>query len=412
MKSELEITMENMGCLAQADALLNQLEEITDPVKNLDIGREEFTDMVFSGCDSKPQALTQNASNLLAPMLYESDKNEKVGFCLEVKVEEGSEMNEKNKLKFDKSWNFINPETNKKIEMQNTRTDEVDRITDETELIIEVVVFEGTCPTERTLFGIHYDTQKGFYRNQKRSLLQSHSFSILGSQKLTQLSDIIREKCRFSNEFLPSTNLEQPNEQQIGELNQGNFFMIEENFYADYRSNRADVSIEMRRWLNTAEASQTKIGQRMKERAETDPRFIAFAPHDQDTTRLDNLNIRLGFPYLFMHQGAIEKIIMFNDIRVITKFDCQSISSYPFSLRTPNESINKCCLCNKKIGTIETVGDELADDEPAYWCQDCFEMLHYDVDKKPVAEFHWRLAVSANKSKQNKNDVESESMEM
>ena len=277
MKSELEITMENMGCLAQADALLNQLNEITDPVKNLDIGRLEFTDIVFSGCDSKPQALTPNASNLLAPMLYASEK----------KYNEGeNEKNDEKKLKFDKSWNFINPETNKKIEMQNIRTEEVDRITDETELIIEVVVFEGTCPTERTLFGIHHDTQKGFYRNQKRSLLQSHTFSMLGSQKLTQLSDIIRGNCRFSHEFLPSTSLEQPNEQQIGELNLGNFFMIEENFYVDYRSKRADISIEMRRWLNTAEATQSKIGQRMKERAETDPRFIAFAPHDQDTVRL------------------------------------------------------------------------------------------------------------------------------
>lgn len=172
--------------------------------------------------------------------------------------------------------------------------------------------------------------------------------------------------------------------------------MIEENFYVDYRSKRADISIEMRRWLNTAEATQSKIGQRMKERAETDPRFIAFAPHDQDTTRLDSLNIRLGFPYLFTHQGAIEQIIMFNDIRVVTKFDCQSISSYPFSLRSPKESLNKCCLCTEKIGTIETVGDELADDEPAFWCQDCFKMLHYDMDGVPVAEFHWRLAVSAN----------------
>ena len=87
---------------------------------------------------------------------------------------------------------------------------------------------------------------------------------------------------------------------------------------------------------------------------------------------------------------------MFNDIRVVTKFDCQSISSYPFSLRSPKESLNKCCLCTEKIGTIETVGDELADDEPAFWCQDCFKMLHYDMDGVPVAEFHWRLAVSAN----------------
>merc|ERR1711981_1468261 len=112
---------------------------------------------------------------------------------------------------------------------------ESDRIDDSTELIIECIVFEGTCPTERKMFGVHYDVQRGFYRNQKRSALQSQSICILGSQKLTALSDAITEKCKFSNEYMPEACGETGLPEKTGQYFTGNFFFIEEQFYVDYR---------------------------------------------------------------------------------------------------------------------------------------------------------------------------------
>jgi len=379
MKKELEVTIEHLSCTDKADILLENLEKLTDVDEQFRMPRQ-LVDYIFGDqTDATPHILTNGADNLMAPRLLEKDIRENPG-------------------NINTSYSAqINHESNMKIHMQKYKPEDlIDNVVDSAtgiadEIILEILVFEGTCAIERTLFGISTEVQKGFYRNQKRPALHAQSITILGSQTLTELSDEITRNCRFSNEYLPSTETHAL-PMKIGEIISSNYFFIEEEFFVDYRRNREDISIEMRNWLQSEDAATMKIGQRFQERiqSENSPRN-PLNPNDATRTRLDSLEIKLGFPYLFVHQGAIERMVVFSDVRMVSRFDCQSKSRYPYTLRPIPENVQKCCLCTKKVAKVETADDELADDNPAFWCAECFKMLHYDDAGQPVAAFNWRM---------------------
>jgi len=379
MKKELEVTIDHLSCADKTDLLLQNLEKLGDveTVLKSDI---QFSDYIFGAhTDGTPAAVVGDIHNLMAPQLLQREMLANPG---NIATSYSSQ---------------INHETNMKIHMQDYLPQSVaDNVVDATtgiadDIILEVLVFEGTCAAERTLFGVNYEVQKGFYRNQKRPALHAQSITILGSNTLAHLADEIMRHCKFSNEYLPSTQ-EHAIPTKIGEILTSNYFLIEEEFFVDYRKNRQDISLELRSWLETEDAATMKLGQRFQERIRNiESPKNPMNPEDSSRMRLDTLEIKLGFPYLFVHQGAIERLVVFSDVRMVTKYDCQSKSRYPYTLRYIPENLQRCCLCTKKVAKIETADDELADDTPAYWCAECFKMLHYDERGQPVAEFKWRM---------------------
>lgn len=50
------------------------------------------------------------------------------------------------------------------------------------------------------------------------------------------------------------------------------------------------------------------------ERCSISPRLDKFESADMATTHFDQLIIRLGYPYLYCHQGNCEHLIMFTDV--------------------------------------------------------------------------------------------------
>ena len=43
-----------------------------------------------------------------------------------------------------------------------------------------------------------------------------------------------------------------------------------------------------------------------------------------ETTTFNDLHVRLGHPYLYLHQGDCEHLIIFSDIRFVCLFICDS----------------------------------------------------------------------------------------
>ncbi|KAI8359344.1 snRNA-activating protein of 50kDa MW C terminal-domain-containing protein [Mortierella sp. GBAus27b] len=96
-------------------------------------------------------------------------------------------------------------------------------------------------------------------------------------------------------------------------------------------------------------------------------------------TLIQDVKIRVNHPYLFVHQGNCEHIVMFRDLRLFShQHDDLNRNSYP--LQTFQERTRKraCQMCNGRRASFVTVNDRLAGQSPCYFCEDCYIAFHYD----------------------------------
>ncbi|KAM9137743.1 snRNA-activating protein complex subunit 3 isoform 4-T9 [Pangshura tecta] len=158
---------------------------------------------------------------------------------------------------------------------------------------------------------------------------------VLGSQKLTELRDSIScvSDLQMGGEF--SSHPDQAPEHISKDLYKSAFFYFEGVFYNDKRHPECrDLSRTIIEW---SESHDRGYGNLQTAKME-------------DYT-FNDLSIKIGFPYLFCHQGDCEHIIIITDIRWVT-----------------NE-------------------DSLAPEDPCFFCDVCFRMLHYDAEGNKLGEF-------------------------
>jgi snRNA-activating protein complex subunit 3 len=72
--------------------------------------------------------------------------------------------------------------------------------------------------------------------------------------------------------------------------------------------------------------------------------FGPFYVKRMSETRVTDLKLRLGFPYIFVHQGHCEHLMIFSDLRLMNVNDIHDLNEYPFCIY---EALNpiKCCAC-------------------------------------------------------------------
>ncbi|XP_070791647.1 snRNA-activating protein complex subunit 3 isoform X3 [Pituophis catenifer annectens] len=171
---------------------------------------------------------------------------------------------------------------------------------------------------------------------QKHKLRKPYqTLLILGSQKLTELRDCIScvSDLQIGGEF--SNNPAQAPENISKDLYKSAFFYFEGVFYNDSRSPECrDLSRTITEWAESRDRGYGTLR----------------ATKMEDYT-FNDLNIKIGFPYLYCHQGDCEHIVIITDIRWVT-----------------NE-------------------DSLAPQEPSFFCDACFQTLHYDADGNKLGEF-------------------------
>lgn len=67
-------------------------------------------------------------------------------------------------------------------------------------------------------------------------------------------------------------------------------------------------------------------------------------------TRIIDLKFRLGFPYIFVHQGHCEHLMIFTDLRLMNVNDAHELSDYPVTAYDVVHSVN-CCACKDSTAT-------------------------------------------------------------
>ncbi|XP_070999562.1 snRNA-activating protein complex subunit 3 [Oncorhynchus clarkii lewisi] len=147
------------------------------------------------------------------------------------------------------------------------------------------------------------------------------------------------------------------------------FFYFEGVFYNDMRHPECqDMSETTIEWAKTRD-------------------FPTFHKAKMEDTRFYDLKVKVGYPYLFCHQGDCEHVVIITDIRLAHKDDCLDRKLYPLLTHKHRVMTRKCAVCHVYIGRWLTTNDPFAPNDPCLFCERCFRMLHYDEKGNKLGQF-------------------------
>ncbi|XP_068090964.1 snRNA-activating protein complex subunit 3 isoform X2 [Hyperolius riggenbachi] len=149
------------------------------------------------------------------------------------------------------------------------------------------------------------------------------------------------------------------------------FFFFEGAFYNDMRYPECrDLSRTITEWAESRDRGYGK-----------------FQVAKMEDYTFNDLHIKIGYPYLYCHQGDCEHIVTITDIRLIHHDDCLDRNLYPLHVRKHWFYSRKCHVCKLYIAKWVTNNDSFAPDDPCFFCDVCFKMLHYDNEGNKLGDF-------------------------
>ncbi|KAK7287163.1 hypothetical protein RIF29_00253 [Crotalaria pallida] len=97
-----------------------------------------------------------------------------------------------------------------------------------------------------------------------------------------------------------------------------------------------------------------------------------------------DLRFRLGAGYLYCHQGDCNHTLVIRDMRLLHPDDVQNRAAYPIITFQLKLRFQKCSVCKIFRATKVTVDDKWTPENPCFFCDDCFALLHLDEDGSPL----------------------------
>jgi len=220
----------------------------------------------------------------------------------------------------------------------------------------------------------------GIHHPRKQNKVQE--FLLLGSQCLTELRDKIF--CPADGMILgdQSDNPDQISQLAAKEQFKSGFFFIEGVFYNDRRDPLSrDNSKVIIDWA--------KDPQRRK-----CPELGLFTSKRMEDVVFEDLKIKLGYPYLYCHQGNCEHLMIFTDLRLLDVDDEPNANEYPLQVFKHRGKRLRCRVCDVYTARWVTVNDELACEDPCFFCATCFKGLHYTPTGEKICDFQAYLVVA------------------
>ncbi|KAF9283925.1 small nuclear RNA activating complex, polypeptide 3 [Mortierella alpina] len=112
-----------------------------------------------------------------------------------------------------------------------------------------------------------------------------------------------------------------------------------------------------------------------------DPDFANLRKKHMHDTLIQDLSIRINHPYLLVHQGDCEHLLIFRDLRLFShRYDDLNRLSYPKPVFKSKQIRHRCRMCNTNPAFYITIDDRLAGETPSYFCEECYDVFHYDED--------------------------------
>lgn len=212
---------------------------------------------------------------------------------------------------------------------------------------------------------------------------KSQEFLVLGSQSLAELADRIYcvQSCTQDAELIP-----------------GSCFFIEDGAYDDTRSHRLHIG---RSRVNPADIANLSLDSSQLIEEEAGPimeaRVVRYSKpvikwcskeaveHDKLTSfsmeesTFNDLMLRLGSYYSFCHHGNCSHTIIFTEMRIFNANDHTNKLAYPLRCFESRIRRQKCRVCDLLPATAVTFGDKLSSEEPCFFCDECYQLLHYSA---------------------------------
>ncbi|KAL4640459.1 snRNA-activating protein complex subunit 3 [Arapaima gigas] len=198
---------------------------------------------------------------------------------------------------------------------------------------------------------------------------QHMSLQVMGTQKLSELRDAICcvSDLQVHGEF--SSTPDMAPEFISKDLYKSAFFFFEGVFYDDMRYPECNpISKTTIEWAKSHD-------------------FPTFRSAKMEETTFNDLVVKIGYPYLYCHQGDCEHIVIITDIRMVHRDDCLDKNLYPLLTYKHRITTRKCSVCNVYISRWLTTKDQLAPSDPCLFCDVCFRTLHYDKQGNKLGDF-------------------------
>uniref|UniRef100_A0A0K2UFP8 snRNA-activating protein complex subunit 3 n=1 Tax=Lepeophtheirus salmonis TaxID=72036 RepID=A0A0K2UFP8_LEPSM len=216
---------------------------------------------------------------------------------------------------------------------------------------------------------IKYDTHRHSLLDRTR---YTQELYLLGKNKLSELRDHI--KCALDHSV--SADLSHyPNESKSvkngKELYKSGFLFINDCFYNDMRwPDCIDYSEVILNWANQP---GRKLGK--------------FTKAIMEDTYIRDLDIRLGYPYVYVHHGEHEHLFSFVDARLVSANDPQEVSNYPYERSVGIRNGKNCMICSMFVAKWITTENDRVPEDPFYFCEDCFHNFNYGKDGSKIGNF-------------------------
>ena len=231
---------------------------------------------------------------------------------------------------------------------------------------------------------------------------------VLGSNTLEQLRDVIRchhdhmipgdkskdailndeadsltsiTKESLGHKFVPTKKDDSERDRTTGEIYRSGFFYIEGCFYNDMRHpDNIDYSQVIRSW------------------AEENPKRCIgpFTTSQMSGVRFEDLEVRFGYPYVYVHQGEHEHLFSFVEARLLCADDPQKSTDYPLERGVLGQRSKFCMVCSTTVASWVTQGNLRLPENPYFFCDECFREFNYDRDGNKIGEFKAFLYTDVN----------------
>ncbi|XP_018328228.1 snRNA-activating protein complex subunit 3-like isoform X2 [Agrilus planipennis] len=185
----------------------------------------------------------------------------------------------------------------------------------------------------------------------------------IGANRLSQIRDLIvcNLDINLCKEIEGNIDIAKENKEEENPLAlyPSNFLFIDNIFYNDLRAIGAiDYSEVIRQWAKEKDIKGLKTA-------------------DMDSTFVKDLKPRFGYPYVYVHQGNCEHLVVFTDARLLMKNDCLCPHDYPYVIKTNRKYSKKCNICGINSAQIVCIENDRLPNEHTLMCQECFISYNY-----------------------------------
>jgi len=213
-------------------------------------------------------------------------------------------------------------------------------------------------------------------------------------QCLTELRDQFKCPRDYGVPMDLSDNPEQAERIFRGELFKSGLFLIGNTFYNDMRDhNNTDLSANIIDWASKEVIIRGEHGDNQKVGRGIGP----FQKQLMEEQKFEDLEFRLGCPYLYLHQGDCEHLFTISDIKYVADDPRLRKTQFPFVTATSigRKADNlKCYMCKNRPPHWYTRNNNRLPIDPYFFCESCFHSFNYDKDKHKIGQFQAYLYTS------------------